>query len=122
MASGIEDFVKDVCVQTAVYWGNPTPDGYGKMTYDAPVEIACRWDNVSKLITAANGDQIVCSAIILVTQDVDNQGMLYLGTLDDLDSAQEADPSTVEGAYEIKRFDKTPMIFETDEFVRKAYL
>lgn len=118
----ISKVVQKFCVQTAVYWGTPVADGYGKMTFAAPVEIACRWENTTKLITAYNGKQIACTAIILLTQDVVVQGMLYLGTLDDLDSAQEADPYSVSGAYEIKRFDKVPAVKSTTEFVRKAFI
>ena len=118
----ISKVVKRFCVQTAVYWGSPTPDGYGKMNFAAPDEIDCRWENTTKLITAYNGEQIACTAVILLTQDVVVQGMLYLGTLDDLDSAQEDDPYSVTGAYEIKRFDKIPGARSTTEFVRKAYI
>jgi hypothetical protein len=122
MTTGIEDFIQDVCVQTAVYWGNPTPDGYGKMVYDDPIEISCRWTDTTRVINSANGDQIVCRAEVMVTQDLDYQGMLYLGSLDDLDSDEAVNPTLIPTAYEIKRFDKVPMIFETNEFVRKVYL
>jgi len=122
MKTGIEKIIGKFCVQTAVYWGTPTPGGFGKMTFAEPEERDCRWDDVTKVVTAANGEQIVCRAIVLLTQDVDEQGMLYLGSLDDLDPAQEDDPYSVAGAYEIKRFDKSPMVMSTTEFVRKAYL
>ena len=92
------------------------------MTFADPVEIACRWQDTKKVITDSKGVQISCLAELLVTQDLDEQGWIFLGTLDDLDSAQEADPSVVEGAHEIKQIDKIPMIFSTTEFVRKAYL
>jgi hypothetical protein len=125
----IERFIKKICVQTAVYWGNPTPDGYGKMTYDPPVEIKCRWEQKMKTITTGNGDQIICNAIILVTQDLDDQGVLFLGELDELTSAEETNPLLVIGAYEdskraytIKRIDKVPMIKSTSEFIRTVYL
>ena len=53
---------------------------------------------------------------------MDEEGYLYLGVLEGLTDAQKADPKLVPGAYMIMRFDKVPMIFKTDEFVRKAYL
>jgi len=107
--------------QTAVYWSSPTEDGYGGFTFSAPVEISCRWQTSTKVITAGNGDQIVSRAVVYVNQDLDEQGMLYLGTLDDLDSSQEAEPRTVSGACVIRRFDKTPSV-EAGEYLRKAYL
>lgn len=107
--------------QTAVYWANPVKDGSGGFTWDAPVEISCRWVVSTKVITIANGKEIVTRAEVQVEQDVDEQGMLYLGSLDDLDSSQEAGPEDVAGAHEIRRFDKTPTMSGTS-FFRKAYL
>lgn len=107
--------------QTAVYWGSPVPDGYGGRTYDDPVEIPCRWVNTTEVITDGKGNEIVCRAEVQVSQDLDEQGTLYLGTLEDLDSDEEADPTKILGAYRIKRFDKTPTIKGTS-FYRKAYL
>jgi hypothetical protein len=119
---GIEKLVRKFCVQTAVYWGNPLPDGYGKLSFDPPVEISCRWEDTTKVVTGANGEQIVCRAIILVTQDLDEGGMLYLGALDDISSTQETNPYLISNAYSIKRFDKVPAVKSTTEFVRTAYL
>lgn len=107
--------------QTAVYWRSPTPDGMGGFTYDDPEEIDCRWTASTQVITASNGDQVVCRAEVQVDQDLDEQGLLYLGTLDDLESSEEEDPSTVDAAYSIRRFDKIPGI-RADRFFRKAYL
>jgi hypothetical protein len=119
---GIEKFLQKISVQTAVYWGNPTDDGYGGITYDDPEEISVRWENTTKLITTADGQEYACVAEVIVNQDVEVNGYLYLGELDDLDSSEMDDPKTVDAAYRIKRFDKIPMIKKTDEFVRKAYL
>lgn len=118
----IETFIKRVCVQTAVYWGGPTPDGYGGLDFDDPVEISVRWDDSTELITTADGTQYACRAKVLVTQDVDLDGYLYLGELDDLDSEDYDDPKSVDNVYRIRRFDKVPMIRKTDEFVRTVYL
>ena len=119
-------FVQSVCVQTAVYWGNPQPDGYGGKTYDDPVEISCRWDEkiqvITKQLIGTQGEEVISKAEILLTQDVDENGLLYLGVLDDLDSASEDDPATLENAWRILRFDKTPLFQSATEFIQKAYL
>lgn len=122
MVNPIIKFVESVTVQTAVYWGNPQPDGYGGTNYDDPVEISCRWDGKVELITNNQGEEIVSKAQILVTQDLDEGGMLYLGSLGDLDSAQEDSPETVNGSYKIQRMDKNPLFRSTSEFVRVVYL
>ena len=108
--------------QTAVYWASPTPDGYGGNTWDDPVEISVRWDDISEEIKDSKGIETVSRAKIIVTQDVDLGGMLYLGTLDDLDSEQEGDPMTVDGAYPIIKFSKIPAPLKTDDFFRMAYV
>jgi len=118
----IIDFVEGVCVQQCVYWGTPKPDGYGSETYAEPVEIMCRWDSSTKLVTSAKGEQFVCVAEVMVTQELDIDGRLYLGSLDDLDSNQELDPKSITKAYRIKQFGKTPLFQSTDEFVMVAYL
>jgi hypothetical protein len=104
--------------QTAVYWGTPTADGSGGFTYADPVEISCRWVDVNELITVSNGDQILSHSRVQVAQDVDEEGLLFLGDLDDLDSSQEASPETISTAFRIIRFDKTPLIKTNSDGVR----
>jgi len=131
MASGLIKFVKKVCVQTAVYWAAPEADGYGGMSFSDPVELTpptngVRWDEKVQLIldkgTTDTGKEIISNAVVLLNQDVVEQGYLYLGSLDDLDSGEQDDPLTVEGAWEIKQVEKIPLFRSTDEFIRKAYL
>lgn len=119
---GLEDLIDRMCTQTAVYWGSPTNDGYGTKTFSDPIEISCRWEDKTDVVTDNEGKEIVSRALVYVTQDIDEEGYLYLGDLDDLDSEQEADPQGVDGAFEIKRFDKSPEIRQTNKFIRKAYL
>lgn len=126
---GIEKFIQKVCVQTAVYWGNPTSDGYGDYTFDTAVEISCRWDSKRlklspKLMVVSGGAsvELVSEAEVMVTQDLDVGGYLYLGELDDLSAAEKANPKLVDDAFQIVKFDKISMIKSTTEFVRKAYL
>jgi len=121
---GIEDFMKRTCNQTAVYWGDPVDDGYGGETFGSryPVEIDCRWEDVKEVIQDAQGNEIVSRSRIYVLEDVDEEGYLYLGTLDDLDSDELENPKKLNGAFKIKRFDKIPSIRGSNEFVRKAYI
>lgn len=129
---GIEKVVNKFCVQTAVYWGNPQNDGFGHFTFDDPVELkpsennGVRWEGKSEVnfeIARNIGNIQLSKSSVLVLQDLDEMGYLFLGTLEDIDSsADESDPLTVEGAYPIRRFDKIPMVFKTNEFVRIAYL
>lgn len=119
---GIERMINRNCRQTAVYWGNPQNDGYSNYSYDPPVEIACRWVGGHEVAESRDGQQFLSSSTVHVTQDVDEKGLLYLGTLDDLDSAQADDPTTIEDICIIRRFDKSPALNNPTEFLRKAYL
>ena len=122
---GIEGFISRLCTQTAVYWGTPAEDGYGGKTFADPVEIDCRWEDAVEKITrvgASLGEEVISKAKVYVIEDVEELGYLYLGTLDDLDSDEEADPTTIKKAYMIVRFDKVPAMRSTSEFLRKAYL
>ena len=120
---GIDQLIIRACKQTAVYWGDPTPDGYGGWTFGSeyPIEIKCRWEARTEVISDGQGNEIISRARVYVTEDVEEEGWLFLGTLDDLDSAEEEDPMEASGAYKIKRFDKTPTL-RGDAYVRIAYL
>ncbi len=126
---GIADFMSRLCDQTAVYWGSPQDDGYGTFTFADPVEIKCRWQENRSVITMEGDDrksrEIVSKAEVWVLQDVDEEGYLYLGTLDSsgaLTSAEEEKPESVDGAYKIRLFKKTPELRRSNKFIRKAYI
>ena len=107
--------------QTAVYWGAPIVDGWGAYTFAAPVEISVRWVDKSELFIAGNSKQQVSSAIVLLNQDVDEQGYLFLGNLDDLDSDVEDSPALGTDTYQIKKVQKVPD-FRGKSFLYKAWL
>lgn len=125
---GIVQAITRQCKQKAVYWGNPVKNGYGGYTYDDPIEIDCRWEEKAQLLKMwdSKGDIFECIALVYVLQDVDREGYLFFGTLDDLDSAQEDAPETIEisgrKAYSIRQFEKLPALGSTTEFIRAAYL
>jgi len=111
---------------TCVYWalasnesGGIAYDDYGQPLYTDPVELKCRWDGVAKEFVDAKGTTLVSRAVVYVESDVDVGGLLFHGTLDELDSG--LDPRTQDGAWEIKRFDKIPHL-KYKWFLRVAYL
>lgn len=122
MGKQIEKFLQKLSVQTAVYWAFAGVDGYGQATYATPKEIPVRWEDTSKIVSTAKSTEYVCKAQVIVNEDLAKGSYLYLGSLSDLTSAQQADPKLVDDAYEVVRFDKVPVPFKNDEFVRRAYL
>lgn len=123
---GIERFIQKVCVQTAVYWGGPKDDGYGGFTFDDPVNIPCRWEDKIQIVSTMDGQETSSDSEVLVTEDLDYNGYLYLGTLEELleDYTKEelANPMNVPTAKAIISKSKIPMIKSTKEFVRIVYL
>lgn len=122
MADPLIDFVESVCVQDAVYWGNPVPDAYGKMQFDAPEEIKVRWDDSVQVATDDKGKEFVSKAQILCLKELDVDGRIMLGTLDDIDSADYDNPQEISGTWRIKRSDKNPLFQSTEEFVHQAFV
>lgn len=126
---GIQDNIEDMFTQKAVYWGNPKNDGEGGFTFDTPVEIDCRWESMNQVVTDSKGSEITSRAIVYCGLDLDEEGMLLLGELEDLydsyasdSSAQEVEhPKNIPNTYYIKRFQKTPSLIG-DGFLRKAFL
>jgi len=117
----ISDLLTRHCIQTAVYWAPDAPDGYGGMTYDDPVEISCRWEDKAQLFADAQGRQISSRSVVFVLEDLELEGCLLLGELDDIDSSDLDDPIAA-GARVIINFDKIPALGSTTDYVRKAYL
>lgn len=120
--SGMADMLTRNCPQVCVYWGTPNPDGYGGYIWAEPVELACRWEDKEQLIRLDDGNQISSRAIVYVLQDVDLEGIMYLGTLALLTALEEDDPESIDKAYVIKKFEKSPVLGSTTEFMRKVWL
>lgn len=119
----IDNSIVRLCTQTAVYWGTPMNDGYGTFTFKDPVEINCRWEDKKEVYSGSDNKELVSRAVITVLQDLDEEGYLYLGELDDFDSAADiSNPKIILKAYEIKRFDKIPELGSTNKYLRKIYL
>ena len=120
---GIQDILVSNCTQKAVYWGNPVNDGYGGHTFDTPVEILTRWEDKTGTFMSNRGEQLYSKGEVYTLQDVDENGWLFLGTLADLTGVDDINkPKDIAGAYEIKRFDKSPALGSTTVFERIAYL
>lgn len=104
--------------QTAVYWGSPVNDGFGKYTYAEPVEIKCCWVDKQEKFLSKNAEELLSQAIVIVDQDVVVGGRLALTTLLQLSSTEVPEDND---ALEIKAFQKTPD-FKGTTFSRKVWL
>lgn len=66
--------------QVATYWPPAANDGAGGVGYGAAVAIKCRWQNVQKLFRDAQGNEKVSEAIVYVDRELENGGVMKLGT------------------------------------------
>ena len=118
----IANYLKKACTDTAVYWASPIAAADASFDYDTGVEIKCLWREEIKMIRDSEGKEIVSKAAVHVLIDLDNNGMIFHGELDDLTAAEKADPKKRTDAYEIKLFVKTPSLHLKGEYSRKAML
>jgi hypothetical protein len=118
---GIERTVAKFTVQTAICWKVAGSNGFGGHTFEAPVDILCRWEGKSEIKMGSTGEQFASSASVLTNHEVLIGDYLLLGTLDDF-TVVPTNPLEVQGAFVVRQVDKIPMVRKTDEFVRTAYL
>ncbi len=85
---------------TITYWGSPNNDGFGGKAFADPVQIEAKWEQFTEQMYDDKGLMFVSRAKVWVGVDLDIGGYLYNGV-----SIVE-DPTTVEGAWEIKAFTK----------------
>ena len=108
-------FINELLKQTVTYWAPSSMSGWGGETFASPVAIDGRWEDKQELFIDSKGQEVRSNAVVYVDQDVDLGGFLYLGT------STASDPTTVDGAREIRAFQKSPNIKAT-EFIHKAWL
>jgi len=112
------------CNQPAVYWGTPVNDGTGGYTFADAIEIKCRWEDVAELFKDEKGNEVMSKALVTIPQEypVENEGWLYLGSLDDSVIGDDTNPQDLIDTYQIKKIDKNPVLGSTTEFVIEVYL
>lgn len=116
------DIITDMRVQKAVFWAKSDPDRHGVVSFLAPVEIDCRWEDTSEEYLDAEGNRSTSRAKVYVDRDMERLGALRLGLISAVISQTAPfDPFENTNTYEIRRFDKLPTL-DGDEFLRTAFL
>jgi len=107
--------------QKAVYWSLTSTgfDDYGQPIPSTPIEIKCRWEDVSEEFLDGNGTVQLSRARVYVDRDVEIGGVLMLGELDS--GVDESNPKENDNAWEIRRVEKLPTLKAT-QFLRTCYL
>lgn len=90
--------------QDATYWPPGQNDGFGGVSYGAPVEIKCRWQDKAELFRDNEGQELTSSAVVYVDRELEAKGYLFEGI------TAEANPITVEGAREVRQLGASPAL------------
>lgn len=104
--------------QKAIYWRRLTPDKYGTFSYASPVEVSCRWDDCTEEFRNAQGQLEASSAVVYPDRQ------MYIGDIlkkSEIESDTPDDPREDTEIFEIKRFDVTPNLRNTENLYT-AYL
>lgn len=73
--------------QIAVWWKVKGKDLYGQSSYESPVEIKCRWDDVMEEFVDTGGNRQMSKAKVFPDREISVGDVLWLGRqtlLDDL--------------------------------------
>jgi hypothetical protein len=94
----------------AVYWGKPTPDGYGGRVFSEPREVDVRWEERGVIFVDATGQEQVSQAVVVMGELPVVGGYLWRGTESQLASEELADPNNLLDAFEIRGHRGIPSI------------
>lgn len=128
--------------QRAVWWQRvETPNKYGEFTFNPPVEVRCRWEDVAVEFVDPKSEKQISRSLVYVDRVMTPGDRLKLGELSETDWILETgfwsdsgiwvddalwidSLSTVtidEDSFEIRRFDQTPNLRNTRTLLT-AYL
>ena len=105
--------------QKAVYWELSGLDSFGKPTWEAGVEITCRWEDANEEFINPNGERQLSQSKLIVDRGLTIKGWLWLGELVDVTDATT--PQNNSNVWEILMVKKTPD-FKGNKYLREAFL
>src|SRR5690554_5665001 len=98
--------------QSATYWPPGAPVPSGGVSFGAPVQIRCRWQDKRDLVRSADGQEVASSAIVYVDRELADKGYLYRGI------SAATDPRNVIGAREILARGSSPDLRANRELLK----
>lgn len=102
-------------IHTAVYWRAKGPDGRGGNVYEAPVEIACRWDqDEENIVRTVSGDTYTCMDSVICDRKVNNGDRMLLGTLASIPAALIHRPEEIKECKVVRRVSVTTKLRNAD--------
>jgi hypothetical protein len=111
--------IKKMRKQKAIWWRRAGQDHHGNPFFAEPVEVDCRWEEVSQEYLGPQGIRQLSNAVVYVDRPMENGDRLALAELDS-STAFDPEDSGVE-SFQIERFDALPNLKAT-EFLYTAFL
>jgi hypothetical protein len=109
----LKSFLRKIRKQKALYWAPLAVGGQGRAdTFEDPVEIDCRWTDVTEETVAPFSNRFTSKAKVIVDRVLAEGGLLMKGLLTDLLSTEH--PSEAAGCFEIMLFQNIPDIKAKD--------
>lgn len=118
----------------AVYWspkkdelGNLVYDRFSNPLYDEPVFLnhldgtGVFWIQRSEVFVDKTGQERTSKALVFLGRDVEELGILFNGTIDDIPQGMVDQPLKIPRISQILGFRKIPTL-DYQQYVRKAYL
>lgn len=99
--------VKRILRQKAVYWAPLGENETGQMTFDDPIEIPVRWEDITMEFLDKQGKTQVSRSQVFVDRVLEVGGVLWKGTLDYI-AADASNPFANEDAWAIRSFNEQP--------------
>lgn len=75
--------------QMATYFPPAGQNGFGDPQFGAAVTVMVRWQDKADLFRDVHGREVVSSAVVYVSQDVEVSGRIALGEITDPSAARE---------------------------------
>ena len=104
--------------QLITYWAKTsTKDKFGNPTWNSPVILRGRWEDINELFVDIDGNEVVANAKIFLGVDVVVGDYLMNRVFE----SGETDPTVTGGAFRIRKFQKTPDL-KGRQFERVAFV
>lgn len=109
------------CKQDAVYFAPGAKDKFGSTAFSDPVAVRVRWEDKKTEVLLEGAIRVTASHHILINQDVEEGGLLWLGTLEDWEALNiAAVQASLPDHHRIVSFNKIPNMRATD-YLREVY-
>jgi hypothetical protein len=115
----VPNLAEDFMIHDVVYWSRTGTDSTGRPVYADPIQLKCRWDDVTSQQTNAAGDLYQSRASVIVPQDMKLSDRLKKGLLASLLPGTR--PEQQPGSYEIQSWESSDSP-DGEDFIKVAYL